>query len=80
VSSYSIGEAKTQLSRLVHQAEDGEEVVVRRGQKPVARIVAITGNQGTVRRAPGRMRGRISMRDDFDEWPPDIAQALGISD
>jgi prevent-host-death family protein len=80
MSSYSIGEAKTQLSKLVHQAEDGEEVVVRRGPKPVARIVAITGNEGTIRRVPGRMRGRISMREDFDEWPPDIARALGISD
>jgi len=80
MSSYSIGEAKTQLSKLVHLAEDGEEIVVRRGRKPVARIVAITGNEGTIRRVPGRMRGRISMREDFDEWPPDIARALGISD
>jgi prevent-host-death family protein len=80
VSSYSIGEAKTQLSKLVHEAEDGEEVVVRRGQKPVARIVAITSNESPVRRVPGRMRGRISMREDFDEWPPDIARTLGISD
>ena len=79
MSSYSIGEAKTQLSRLVHQAEEGEEVVVRRGQKPVARIVAIP-DSGTPRRKPGSMRGRIKMRDDFDEWPPDIARALGIID
>ncbi|MGH2880193.1 MAG: type II toxin-antitoxin system Phd/YefM family antitoxin [Solirubrobacteraceae bacterium] len=80
MSSYTIGEAKTQLSKLVHQAEAGEEVVVRRGQTPVARIVAITDGEGEVRRVPGRMRGRISMREDFDEWPPDIAQALGIAD
>ena len=44
--SYSIGEAKTQLSKLVHQAEAGEEVVLRRGQKPVARVVAITRRGG----------------------------------
>ena len=80
MASYSIGEAKTQLSRLVNEAEAGEEVVVRRGQRPVARIVAITGGEGPVRRVPGRMRGRIQMREDFDEWPSDIAQALGISD
>lgn len=80
VSSYTIGEAKTQLSKLVHQAEAGEEVVVRRGQTPVARIVAITDDEGLVRRVPGRMRGRISMREDFDEWPADIAQALGLTD
>lgn len=80
MSSYSIGEAKTQLSKLVHQAEDGEEVVVRRGQKPVARIVAIPESEPVVRRKPGAMRGRIKMREDFDEWPPDIARALGIID
>ena len=80
MSSYTIGEAKTQLSKLVHQAEDGEEVVVRRGPTPVARIVAITGREDTVRRVPGRMRGRIAMHEDFDEWPADVARALGISD
>lgn len=80
VSSYSIGEAKTQLSKLVHQAEDGEEVVVRRGQKPVARIVAIPESEPVVRRKPGAMRGRVHVPDDFDEWPPDIARALGIID
>jgi prevent-host-death family protein len=77
-STYSIGEAKTQLSKLVRQAEEGEEVVLRRGSRPVVRLVALTGNGGTVKRAPGRMRGRLSVLDDFDEWPEDIAQALGI--
>lgn len=80
MSSYSIGEAKTQLSKLVHQAEEGEEVVVRRGQKPVARIVAIQTSEPVVRRKPGAMRGRVHVPDDFDEWPPDIARALGIID
>jgi antitoxin (DNA-binding transcriptional repressor) of toxin-antitoxin stability system len=80
MSSYTMGEAKTQLSRLVHEAEEGEEVVVRRGKKPVARIVAIPEDVSTPKRKPGSMRGRIKMRDDFDEWPPDIARALGIID
>lgn len=78
MGSYTIGEAKVQLSKLVHEAEDGQEVVVRRGKKPVARIVAIPDNAATPKRQPGSMRGRIKMRDDFDEWPPDIARALGI--
>lgn len=80
MTSYTIGEAKTQLSKLVHQAEDGEEVVVRRGSKPVARLVAIADIEGPTRRSPGRMRHRISMHEDFDEWPADVAQALGIAD
>jgi prevent-host-death family protein len=80
MSSYTIGEAKTQLSKLVHRAEEGEEVVVRRGRKPVARIVAISDHKAVSRRKPGSMRGRVSVPDDFDEWPPDVARALGISD
>ncbi len=80
MASYTIGEAKTQLSRLVHDAEAGEEIVVRRGRTPVARLVAITSAEGAVKRAPGRMRGRIKMREGFDEWPADVARALGISD
>jgi prevent-host-death family protein len=77
-STYSIGEAKTQLSKLVRQAEEGEEVILRRGSRPVVRLVALTRDGTTVRRRPGRMRGRLSVPDDFDEWPEDIAKALGI--
>jgi antitoxin (DNA-binding transcriptional repressor) of toxin-antitoxin stability system len=77
---YSIGEAKTQLSKLVHLAEEGEEVVLRRGPKPVVRLVAITAAQDGPKRRPGRMRGRVRVPDDFEEWPQDIARALGITD
>jgi antitoxin (DNA-binding transcriptional repressor) of toxin-antitoxin stability system len=79
-TSYGIGEAKTQLSKLVHMAEEGEEVVLRRGRKPVVRLVAIGPEEAGERRRPGRMRGRVSVPDDFDEWPEDVAQALGILD
>ncbi len=79
-TTYSIGEAKTQLSKLVHLAEDGEEVVLRRGPKPVARLVAITAGETGAKRKPGRMRGRVRISKDFDEWPEDIARTLGIAD
>jgi antitoxin (DNA-binding transcriptional repressor) of toxin-antitoxin stability system len=79
-STYSIGEAKTQLSKLVRQAEEGEDVVLRRGSQPVARLVALTGNDASPKRKPGSMRGRVNVPDDFDEWPEDIARALCIID
>jgi antitoxin (DNA-binding transcriptional repressor) of toxin-antitoxin stability system len=78
-ATYGIGEAKTQLSKLVRQAEEGEEVVLRRGRRPVARLVALVGNEHAVKRSPGRMRGCVSVPDDFDEWPQDVARALRIS-
>jgi antitoxin (DNA-binding transcriptional repressor) of toxin-antitoxin stability system len=77
-TTYGIGEAKTQLSKLVHMAEEGEEVVLSRGRRPVARLIAIAAEPAAVKRRPGRMRGRVRLGEDFDQWPKDVAQALGI--
>ena len=70
----SISEAKTQLSKLVARAERGEEVTIRRGSKPVVRLVAIDPPP-TSRRSPiGALRGQIWIADDADElgveWDP----------
>ena len=69
-------EAKTKLSQLVERAESGEDIVIARNGKPVARLVPIpvTGSLASVR---GAWRGRIRIADDFDELPDDIAEALG---
>jgi antitoxin (DNA-binding transcriptional repressor) of toxin-antitoxin stability system len=77
--SYSIGEAKTNLSKLVAQAEAGEHVELRRGKTPVARLVPVPPPT-TPRRKPGALKGQIRMSDDFDVWPDDIARALGMLD
>jgi len=66
----SIHDAKTQFSRLVARAEAGEEIIVRRGPKPVVKIVAYT--LPTTPRAPGRLRGQITIAPDFDATPPDF--------
>jgi prevent-host-death family protein len=77
--TYSIGEAKTHLSKLVRRAEEGEDVILRRGRRPVARLVALPEDGSAAGRKPGRMRGRVRVPKDFDEWPQDVARALGIS-
>jgi prevent-host-death family protein len=77
--SYSIGEAKTNLSRLIAEVEHGDQVELRRGKTPVARLVPAPAPT-TVRRQPGRFAGQIHIPDDFDELPDDIARALGIID
>jgi antitoxin (DNA-binding transcriptional repressor) of toxin-antitoxin stability system len=74
--SFSIGEAKTQLSKLVALAERGEAVELRRDKTPVARIVPVPP-PGALR-TPGALRGGVVMADDFDVWPEDIAHALGM--
>ncbi len=60
--SVNIHEAKTQFSKLVRRAEAGEEIVVRRGQDPVARIVPLKKRDGV--RGFGSMKGEIWMVSD----------------
>lgn len=61
-TSVSIHEAKTQFSKLVRRAEQGEEIVVRRGSEPVARIVPLSKRKGV--RGFGSMKGEIRMGSD----------------
>ncbi len=69
-------EAKTKLSQLVERVEAGEDVVIARNGKPVARLVAVTGTS-SLDSVRGAWRGRVTMAEDFDELPEDIAEALG---
>jgi prevent-host-death family protein len=55
--------AKTTLSKLVARVEAGEEIVLARGNTPVARLVPIV--QKRKDRVPGRFKGRISLDDSF---------------
>jgi prevent-host-death family protein len=70
-------EAKTHLSHLVERVEAGEEVVIQRHGKPVARLVAIADEPRSLASVRGVWRGRVRMADDFEELPDDIAAALG---
>jgi prevent-host-death family protein len=74
VKTYNVHEAKTHLSRLLEQAEAGEEVVIARAGRPVVRLQPIT-QRG--RRIPGIDRGRVIIHPNFDdplpEFDPDYA-------
>lgn len=56
-------EAKTNLSRLVEEAEAGEEIILARAGKPVAKLVPV---RPSPRRRLGRWKGHVVMSDDFD--------------
>jgi len=63
-------DAKTQLSRLVDRAADGEEIIIAKSGKPRARLVPLAKK---VRRRPGIWKGKIWVAKDFDApLPPDI--------
>ena len=60
----NIHEAKTHLSRLVERVELGEEVVIARAGRPVARLVPI--GRRTQPRVLGNLRGQIWLAPDWD--------------
>ena len=70
----SIYDAKTHFSRLVERVEAGEEVVITRSGRPVARLVPL---RPKVTRTPGRWRGRMKIAPDFDApLPPSVLAAF----
>jgi prevent-host-death family protein len=66
-------EAKSQLSRLVDVAAGGEEVIIQRCGRPVARLVPVQRRR-PVAEAVGALRGEIELADDFDELPAELAE------
>jgi prevent-host-death family protein len=65
--------AKTHLSRLIEQAAAGEEIVIAKAGKPVARLVPLEPRREP--RRPGLMKGQIWIADDFDEPLPEEIMA-----
>lgn len=74
----TVTEAKTQLSRLIERASEGEEIVIRRGPRPVAKLVRY--DESPVPRRMGDLRGQIWMSDDFDEPDEELERLFGTRD
>ncbi|MFZ3201351.1 MAG: type II toxin-antitoxin system Phd/YefM family antitoxin [Candidatus Acidiferrales bacterium] len=64
----TIHKAKTNLSRLIERASEGEEVIIARGSKPVARLVAVGEVRG--KRQPGSLKGKLRVGPEFFEPLP----------
>jgi len=76
MDQFNVHEAKTHLSRLLDRVESGEEVVIAKNGRPVARLVPMQAP----RRVPGRLKGKIWIGDDFDApLPSDVAEAFGTT-
>jgi prevent-host-death family protein len=69
MKAVNIHEAKTHFSRLVERAEAGEEIVIARAGKPVARLVPLAAASRS--RRPGLLKGRIRIPPGFDAPLPE---------
>jgi len=71
MTQVNLNEAKTHLSRLIERVQAGEEVIIARSGKPVARLVAIAPPPP---RRPGLLSGRVE-DSFFDPLPDDELDA-----
>lgn len=70
MTAVNIYQAKTQLSKLIEQAAGGQDVIIARGGKPVARLTQLQAE------APrkiqfGLLKGKVKIARDFDAPMPD---------
>ncbi len=72
MSVVNVHEAKTHLSRLLERVAAGEEIVIAKAGRPVARLVPYDENDEP--RRLGGWEGRVWIADDFDELPPDLLE------
>jgi len=65
----NIHEAKTHLSRLVDEVSSGEEIIIAKAGKPLAKLVALTAT--AKKRKLGILKGKLTAPEDFDATLPE---------
>lgn len=65
MTTFNIHEAKTHFSRLLERVLNGEEIIIAKAGKPIARILPVVSH--TSRRKPGNDKGKIIIQPNFDE-------------
>ena len=73
METFNIHEAKTHLSRLLERVASGEEIIIAKAGKPIARLVGFAPKRGT--RRGGQWRGLVNIREDFDAPLPQAVDA-----
>ena len=68
----NISDAKASLSKLIEQVLNGQEVIIGKAGKPVAKLVPYNANTSPRELGVGYWIGKIWMADDFDNLPEEI--------
>ena len=63
-AQFNIHDAKTNLSRIIERVEHGEEIIISRAGRPVAKVIPLAGR--VQRSARGSLRGRLVLAPDWD--------------
>ena len=77
-SVLTLSAAKARFSEIVEKVVNGDEVIVTRMGRPVVRISRFAATEAPAKL--GDLAGQIHMSDDFDDWPADLQEALGIAE
>jgi prevent-host-death family protein len=68
MKTVTVHQAKTNLSRLIQEAVEGEEIIIARGAEPVVRLVPLVSSRG--KRQPGSLKGKLHIGPRFFEPLP----------
>ena len=68
---FNVHDAKTNLSRLLERVAQGEEIIIAKSGRPIAKLVRLAAEP----RKPGRLKGRIRIGPGFDEPLPEEVMA-----
>jgi prevent-host-death family protein len=74
MKTVNVYEAKTRLSQLLDLAASGEEVIIARAGRPMAKLIPYHANQQA--RKPGYWKGKVRIAKDFDELPEYLSRAF----
>jgi prevent-host-death family protein len=68
----NISDAKATLSKLIERVMKGEEIIIGKAGKPVAKLVPYDADTAPRTLGAGNWKGKIWMADDFDDLPDDL--------
>jgi prevent-host-death family protein len=69
MESINVHEAKTHFSRLLERVNQGEEIVIAKAGKPVARLIPF--GEKLAKRIPGTAKDKIRIKENFDDPLPE---------
>ena len=68
---FNVHEAKTHFSKLLRRVMSGEEVIIAKAGKPIARLMPFDGNDISPR-VPGVDKGKVVIKSNFDDPLPEF--------